>query len=213
MLSVTAYLPSTATYSYDSNGNLLSDGKRTFTYDDENQLNSVIVTNNGAGTSTMLTNIYDGKMRRRIAREFTWSSGWVQTNEIHYVYDGNVVIQEREINNLPTVAYTRGKDLSGSLQGAGGIGGLLARTDQSSINSPLSICFYHAGVKWERDRPNQRAAIYRGQISLRSIRKYSLPKRPMKPSPTAFRQREFYQDSGLVYYLYRFYDANSKRWP
>ena len=67
-------------------------------------------------------------------------SGWVQTNIVYYVYDGNVVIQERDINNLPTATYTRGKDLSGSLQGAGGIGGLLARTD----NTTGQPAFYHA---------------------------------------------------------------------
>jgi hypothetical protein len=34
--------------------------------------------------------------------------------------------QSRE--KLPTVTYTRGNDLSGSLEGAGGIGGMLARS-------------------------------------------------------------------------------------
>lgn len=38
------------------------------------------------------------------------------------------VIEERDADNWPQVAYTRGTDLSGSLEGAGGIGGLLARS-------------------------------------------------------------------------------------
>lgn len=33
------------------------------------------------------------------------------------------VIQERNASNVPTVSYTRGSDLSVSLEGAGGIGG------------------------------------------------------------------------------------------
>jgi hypothetical protein len=40
----------------------------------------------------------------------------------------NRMIQERNASNVPTVSYTRGTDLSGSLEGAGGIGGLLARS-------------------------------------------------------------------------------------
>jgi hypothetical protein len=36
--SVTVNLPSSASYSYDSNGNLLNDGRRYFEYDWENQL-------------------------------------------------------------------------------------------------------------------------------------------------------------------------------
>src|SRR5207244_1633293 len=76
--------------------------------------------------------VYDGKFRRRIRREFTWSSGaWSQTNEVRYVYDGNNVIQERDGNNARTVTYTRG--------GAT----LLARTD-STVNAQLSTTFYHA---------------------------------------------------------------------
>src|SRR5206468_6016830 len=42
--------------------------------------------------------------------------------------DGIRVIQERDGGNTPTASYTRGNDLSGTLEGAGGIGGLLARS-------------------------------------------------------------------------------------
>lgn len=45
-----------------------------------------------------------------------------------YLYDGMRAIQERDGNNTPAVRYTRGNDLSGSIEGAGGIGGLLARS-------------------------------------------------------------------------------------
>ena len=34
--SVSVYLPPSASYTYDANGNLLSDGTRAFAYDDEN---------------------------------------------------------------------------------------------------------------------------------------------------------------------------------
>src|SRR6185503_19025047 len=86
------------------------------------------------------------RMRRRIRKEFTWqNSAWAQTSEVHYLYDGLLVIQERDANNLSAVTYTRGRDLSGSLQGAGGIGGLLARSDhQSTINYQPSLSYYHA---------------------------------------------------------------------
>jgi hypothetical protein len=57
------------------------------------------------------------------------SGGWLLASETRYIYFGNLVIQERDAYNLPRVAYTRGTDLSGSLQSAGGIGGLLARTE------------------------------------------------------------------------------------
>ena len=79
-------------------------------------------------------------------KEFAWQSNtWVQTNEVRYVYNGNLVLQERDVNNLPLVTYTRGPDLSGTIDGAGGIGGLLARTDNGvlAIGSPSAHAYYH----------------------------------------------------------------------
>ena len=90
---------------------------------------------------------YDGKMRRRARFESAWNgSAWITNTVVRYVYDGNLVVQERDANNLPLVTYTRGKDLSGSLEGAGGIGGLLARVDHHllTIGDSSATAFYHA---------------------------------------------------------------------
>src|SRR4051812_15633693 len=81
-----------------------------------------------------------GYCRRRIREEYTWNgSAWAQTNEVRYVYSGMLVIQERDANGLPTITYTRGLDLNGTMGGAGGIGGLLARTAHSNGDS----AYYH----------------------------------------------------------------------
>ena len=131
--TVNVSLSTNVTFQYDGNGNLTSDSWRSFTYNDENQLVQVLVTNQWMSQFS-----YDGKMRRRIRKEWAWQgSGWMQLNEVHYVYDGNLVIQERDAYNTPAVAYTRGLDLSGGLDRAGGIGGLLARGAFFSGNSPF----------------------------------------------------------------------------
>jgi YD repeat-containing protein len=88
----------------------------SYEFDDENQLVSVT-----QGTDRRTTFVYDGKRRRRVTREeIKGSSGWGLASETRYVYDGMRVIQERTSNGVPTVAYTRGPDLSGTLEGAGG---------------------------------------------------------------------------------------------
>ncbi len=83
---------------------------------------------------------YDGLSRRRLMTNYVWqSSAWTATNASAYIYDGLEVLQERNAsNNTPTVTYTRGLDLSTSLAGAGGIGGLLARADGNGTT------YYHA---------------------------------------------------------------------
>jgi hypothetical protein len=83
-------------------------------YDSETQLTNALV----AGERKSEFG-YDGLMRRKVRKEFTWSgSTWVQTNEVRYVYDGRLVIEERHYTPqgstlipLTTVTCTRGNDL------------------------------------------------------------------------------------------------------
>jgi RHS repeat-associated protein len=157
-------------------------------------------------------------MRRRIRTEFGWqssSSNWVQTNQVLYVYDGNLVIQERDINNLPTTTYTRGKDLSGSLEGAGGIGGLLSRTAQSYVDAPLAgHSFYHADgngnitmlINWQQ-------AIVAKYLYDAFGNVLSASGLLANANLYRFSSKEKHLNSGLDYYLYRYYDPNLQRWP
>ena len=86
--TVTVSLSTNISFQYDGNGNLTYDGLRSFAYDDENQLIQVWVPGQWFSLFS-----YDGKMRRRIRQEFTWTnSAWLQTNAVYYVYDGNLVI-------------------------------------------------------------------------------------------------------------------------
>ena len=216
--SVSLFIPIHAGHSYDLNGNLLSEqsaagGKvRQFMYDDENELTSVYVTNLWRSDF-----VYDGKMRKRIERDYTWNgSSWTQINEVHYIYDGNVVIQERDANNLPKVTYTRGNDLSGTFQGAGGIGGLLARSDNSQmlIGSSSAHAYYHA------DGNGNITLLINNLQSI--VAKYlydpfgntlSLSGRLATANTYRFSSKEWNDNAGLYYYLYRFYDPNLQRWP
>jgi RHS repeat-associated protein len=197
-------LVSNAVFQYDGNGNLTNDGWRNLAYDDENQLIQVSVPN-----QWMSQFVYDGKMRRRIRTEFTWESGsWVQTNQVRYVYDGNLVVQERGTNNLPLVTYTRGRDLSGSLEGADGIGGLLARTDTNGSS------YYHA------DGNGNVAMLVNSSQAVAAKYVYdAFGNLISKSGPLAdanlyrFSSKEAHSNSGLDYYLYRYYDPNLQRWP
>ena len=208
-----------ASFRYDSVGNLTNDGLRSFAYDDENQLIQVWVPNQWFSQFT-----YDAKMRRRIRQEFAWQSGgWVQTNEVFYVYDGNLVIQERNLNNLPTTTYTRGLDLSGNLEAglprqsaatAGGIGGLLSMTLNFGPG-PLSSnsYFYHSdgngNVTMLINASQAVAAKYLydafGNILAKSG---SLADANLY----RFSSKEAHLNSGLTYYLYRYYDPSFQRW-
>ena len=204
----------TATYGYDNNGNLTSrsSGYVTCTYDAENQLVS------WQNYQTAKTDfVYDGRGRLKKRLEYTWMGSpynqWSSATETRYVYDGMRVIQERTGGNVPAVAYTRGSDLSGSMEGAGGIGGLLARSHQYSSGSLTNNNYYHAdggNVTYMVDTNQANVATYRydpygNQISssgsLASANLYR------------FSSKEMHVASAMYYYGYRFYDPNLQRWP
>src|SRR4030095_7164300 len=93
--TISAYLPAAVTFLFDQNGNMRHNGTRTFEYDDENQLTRITEPNAWKSEFS-----YDGKMRRRVRKEWTWqNSAWVLKAEVRYVYDGNLVIQERDTFN------------------------------------------------------------------------------------------------------------------
>jgi len=203
--SVTVNLPSSVNYAYDANGSLTNDGNRSFAYDDENQLVSVWV------PYVWRTDFaYDAKMRLRQRVEYTWNgSAWATNGVTLYVYDGNLVVQEQDQNHTPKVSYTRGRDLSGSLQGAGGIGGLLARTD----NSAATHAYYHAD-----GNGNITCLIDTNQAVVAAYLYDPYGKILNQSGPLAeanlyrFSTKEFHPNSGLSYYLYRFYDPSLQRW-
>ncbi len=198
-------------YSYDLNGNLTSDGSRTFEYDTENQLTNVYVS--GKWRSEFK---YDGLNRRRITRDFKWqSSVWVLTNEVRYIFDQLLAVQERGANGVARVSYTRGLDLSGDLQDAGGIGGLLARTDNPEMvqggTTPHAYYFSDGNG-------NVTGLISTNKTILAQYHYDPFGNILVMSGPMAeinayrFSSKEFLGKASIYYYGYRFYDPNLQRW-
>jgi RHS repeat-associated protein len=205
--SVTLSLPATVNFSYDGNGNLTNDGRRVFEYDYENQLTNVYVAS--AWKSVFQ---YDAFGRRRVRKEYGWSgSAWVLTNEVRYVYDAMFVVQERDGNNLALVSYTRGNDLSGSLQGAGGIGGLLARSETSNLQSPHA--YYHAD-----GNGNVTALVDTNGFIVARYQYDPYGNLLGMSGPLAevnayrFSSKEWHANAGFCYYGFRYYEPNLQRW-
>ncbi|HEV2210658.1 MAG TPA: RHS repeat-associated core domain-containing protein [Verrucomicrobiae bacterium] len=124
------FVPKTQEHStYDLDGNLLSDGRWNYTWDGENRLVS-LAANTSKGPQQSLKFEYDAK-GRRIRKQVWGNTGWSgsPTNDLKFVYDGwNLLTELTAANSRARTrarTYLWGLDLSGSVQGAGGIGGLL----------------------------------------------------------------------------------------
>ena len=209
--------------SYDANGNLTNEyGLHGYTYDDENRLTSVADIFNPQHRTDF---VYDGLGRLRKRLEYVWgiavpqgpavltSGSWNLSSTVEYIYDGNRVIQERDGSNTPTVSYTRGLDLSGTMEGAGGIGGLLARSSGYSAGNWTTNHFYHAdgngNVTYLVDASQAMAATYRYDPFGNTI---SSSGSLAGANLYRFSSKEVHVNTGMYIYLYRFYDPTVQRW-
>lgn len=194
---------------YDANGNITSDGTRSFSYNEENQMVSV-----SSGSSYRYDYVYDGFGRMRKRLTYLWSSGaWSLYYEDRLLYDGRLVIQERNNSDLPLVAYTRGWDLSGSFEGAGGIGGMLARSHAYSAGSWSTHHGYHS------DGGGNITAMVSTAQALSANYKYDPYGNLISSSGTMsgansyrFSSKDFNPTTGLSYYGFRFYHPALQRW-
>ncbi len=201
--STTKTLPASVSLTSDLNGNLIYDGQKAYQYDCANELTSVTVSNSWRNEY-----VYDGFGRRRVAKNYVWYGGtWQEGAEKRYLYDGNNVIQERDGNNHVLVSYTRGTDLSGDFQGAGGIGGLLARTD---VNGSA---FYHAdgngNITMMIDSSGDQLAKYLYDSFGNTLGMWGTV---AAVNTYRFSSKEIDTRSGLYYYDARYYDPNYQRW-
>jgi RHS repeat-associated protein len=116
---------------------------------------------------------------------------------------------------LPSATYTRGEEhLTGSWEGEGGIGGLLSMTLNTVLGSSSSnSMYYHTDANG-----NVTMLINASQYI---VAKYlydafgnvlSAAGSFAQQNLYRFSSKEVHINSGLVYYLYRYYDPHLQRW-
>lgn len=127
----TVFIPaSPENYTYDCDGNLLTDGRWQYTWDTENRLIKLTSINSGDPIQSV-SFAYDWK-GRRIQKHWVLSATPNNPGDEYYVYNGwNQVVTLNPGSSLKA-SYTWGLDMSGSMQGAGGVGGLLWVTEAST---------------------------------------------------------------------------------
>ncbi len=216
---------------HDADGNLVSDARWTYTWNAENRLIEMESVGQGADLAPRrkLTFTYDYQGRRITKRVLTWDAQtgyWTPSTEHRFVYDGWNLIAEYS-GDLPTFSpsrlrtYTWGLDLSGSLQGAGGVGGLLAVSVPSAVVGPPSSVGYatfdaNGNVSEYLDATGTPAAHFEYSPFGQTIRStIASPLALQSLGDGGFRFSTKYTDSetGLLYYGFRHYDPSTGRWP
>lgn len=182
---------------YDADGNLVSFGAWSYTYDAASQL--VSVSSNGV---LLVTNQYD--CRRRRVKKITPNATYM------FLYDDWNLIHERvDYTNgmIDEFNYYWGCDLSGTLQGAGGVGGLLYVKRNGVIYVPHADA--NGNILRYTDTAGNVVAAYTYNAFGRAILQSG-------PLADVFRHRfstkYFDMETGLYYYGRRFYSPVLRRW-
>lgn len=179
----------------------------TLTWDGENRLIAA------ESVTTRLEMTYDHMSRRVAKKVYTGNPGnWALASETRFLYDDwNLIAELDALSVLPVLpiktAFVWGLDLTQSLQGAGGVGGLLASSAGTGTqyftfdaNSNVSELVDSAGATQAHYdyEPFGGVVLQAGTVAGANKFKFSTK----------------YQDdgTGLLYYGYRYYAPGVGRW-
>jgi len=215
---------------YDLDGNLTSDGKWDYTWDAENRLVSMqtaaIAYASAVGVPRqMLDYTYDSQGRRVAKTVYTTTNltstpTWTFVSSQRFLYDEWNLIAEYSSTTATGTTLTLqathswGVDLSGSQQGAGGVGGLLA----SHLLNPAATAYpaYDGNGNISAWIDTAGAVLGRKDYSPfgQLVANYKLTGVGTTLPRLAFGFSTKYTDaeSGLPYYGYRYYDPVAGRW-
>lgn len=203
------YAPKTPeVFQYDADGNLTNDGRWAYTWDAENRMTSMTV-NTNVGPQYQLTFAYDAKSRR-IQKTVSTNGVGIYTNK--FLYDAWNLVAELQPDNTRLRTYVWGTDLSGSLQGAGGVGGLL---EVSCYGAATTNCFSAF------DGNGNVMALVNAADGM-SLANYAygpfgelIQQTGIMARNNSIRFSTKYQDdeSDLLYYGHRYYKPSTGTWP
>lgn len=224
--------PAAETLVYDEDGNLVADGAWTYTWDGENRLvgMSTHMAAVIAGVpQTTLAFAYDYQSRRvakTVSKYVTAQSAWRTTSDIRFINEGWNLMAEVELlaeqspgatgqaGVIPRLfrSFVWGPDVSGTWEGAGGVGGLLGMTGHQSAGQVAEsyiatwdlngnvICLCGAGDKLALYDYDAFGQVLRANESGKNL------------NPFRFSTRYVDVETGLSYYGYRYYDSAKGRW-
>jgi RHS repeat-associated protein len=197
------------TFQYDADGNLASDSLWSYTWDAENRLlamESKLASLPGTNLAKRVEFTYDWQGRR--IRKLVKNSSLQVTSDTRFFYDGWNLVAELNSDLSLKTSYAWGSDLSGTWQGAGGVGGLLFLTVAGESYFPaydgngnlMALC-KGSDATW--------AAQYEYGPFGELIRATG----PMaKANPFRFSTKYQDDETDLLYYGERYYSASTGRW-
>lgn len=208
-----AYVPqSVEAYAYDADGNLTGDGRWVYTWDAENRLASMeAIATVPVEAKRRLEFAYDYMGRRIQKKVYSWNvptSTYQLQSTTKFVYDGWNLVAEIDGSNVLVRSYVWGSDVSRTLQGAGGVGGLLLSNEGGTT--------YAAGYD---GNANVTSLVKTSDGTLAASYEYDAFGNTIKAvgsyatrNPFRFGTKYLDTETGLLYYGYRYANTQTGRW-
>jgi RHS repeat-associated protein len=215
---------------HDEDGNQTSNAHWSYTWDGENRMIAaeeslaILLQPPGSGPvkRQRIECAYDAQGRRIYKRVLTaegMSTTFALKQSVVFLYDGWNMIAEIDTTTSARLirSYEWGTDLSGTMDGAGGVGGLLVLREHpaSSNQSPASS---HAPCCDGNGNVIELVNLATGSVSARyeygafgetiSVDGDSIA----DANPIRFSTKYLDGETGLLYYTHRYYDAANGRW-
>jgi RHS repeat-associated protein len=209
------FMPQTPeSYGYDLDWNLLSDGRWSYGWDAENRLTNMTSLSGAPTASKFKLDFTYDYLGRRIQKIVSTNngSGWVYSYTNRFVYDGWNVVAILDGGDNALYSFVWGLDLSGSPQGAGGVGGLLSMRVYGGANTGVYFYCYDGNG-------NVTTLVNAGNGTIAAQYEYGPFGELIRATgPLAFAnpflfQTEFYDwETGKYYWKNRYYDPGTGRW-
>lgn len=206
-------------FSHDADGNLLADARWTYTWDQQNRL-VAMETKPEAVTAgvprSRLEFAYDSGDRRVAKKVLRWDGAvWAVASHTLFVYDGWNLLAELDAlgSNRLIRSYGWGIDLSGSIQGAGGVGGLLMVTAHAAVAEAATHLVAYDGNGNVAGLVSAADGSLSAQYDYDPFGEPRLVDGPIaRANPFQFSTKYTDPETGLLYYGFRYYAPSTGRW-
>ncbi len=205
----------TETFAYDADGNLTNDGRWSYTWDAENRITSFTrISSAPSGAKVKVDCQYDSRWRRTQKIVSTWNgSAYVAQSTNKFVYDGWNLIAILDHQSTILYSFTWGTDASGTMQGAGGVGGLISVTVHQGTNAGTYFYCYDGNHNVVA-LVNAASGAIAGQWEYDAFGNLLRATGTMaSENPFLFSTKFYDWETGYYYYGYRYYDPDTGRWP
>ena len=213
---------STDNWSYDLRGNKLNNSIYSYEWDELDRLTAVETNTSIAESKRMRLEFeYDPFGRRTVKRVYHWSGGWALVKTVKFAYAGWLLLAELDEDNNLLRSYTWGRDASGGLDGAGGVGGLMAVRDHVGGRTYWPVYDGQNNVTAlvdaeDEDHPVLATMEYGpyGELMAVDAPAGSPIDRTTVADycPFLFSTKYLDAEVGLYYYGYRYYEPGAGRW-